>query len=130
MATVHSTRMLISDKALALTMALDKKIPTLENMIRGLHYDPKTYASMIAELEQLWGGPDKEIATTAVELLKGAKVQMNSLDSVRAFRVKLLAYKTTLETYGKREAEFSPSSQLFREIQERKFAQTDSNEIP
>jgi hypothetical protein len=47
--------MLISDKALALSMALDKKNDTLAALIRELHYDPTTYAGMIAELERLWG---------------------------------------------------------------------------
>jgi hypothetical protein len=55
--------MLISDKALALSMALDKKNETLASMIRGLHYNPITYAGIIAELERLWGGQDQEIAT-------------------------------------------------------------------
>jgi hypothetical protein len=85
LATVHSSRMLILDKALALSMALDKKNETLALMIRGLHYD----AGIIAELERLWGGPDQEIATTAADMFKGSKVQLTSLESVRAFRVKL-----------------------------------------
>jgi hypothetical protein len=33
----------------------------------------------------------------------------------------LASYRSTLETYGKREQEFAPNSQLYREIQERKF---------
>jgi hypothetical protein len=41
-ATVHSQQMLISDKALALSTALDKKVELLGNMIGGLHYDPTT----------------------------------------------------------------------------------------
>jgi hypothetical protein len=61
----------------------------------------------------------------ATELFKGQKVQLASLDSVRAFQVKLASYRATLETYGKREAEFSPNSQLYREIQDRKFTQLD-----
>jgi hypothetical protein len=48
-----------------------------------------------------------------------------SLNSVRAFRVKLQAYRATLDTYHKREAEFAPNSQLCREIQDRKFTQPD-----
>jgi hypothetical protein len=47
------------------------------------------------------------------------------LDSVRGFRVKLASYRATLETYGKREAEFSPQSQLYRELQDRKFPLQD-----
>jgi hypothetical protein len=54
-ATVHSQRMLISDKALALSTALDRKNETLGAMIGGLHYDPTTYAGLIAELERLYG---------------------------------------------------------------------------
>jgi hypothetical protein len=125
LATVHSSRMLILDKALALSMALDKKNETLASMIRGLHYDPITYAGLIAELERLWGGPDQEIAITAADLFKGSKVQLTSLESVRALRVKLASYRSTLETYGKREAEFSPNSQLYREIQAQKFTLQD-----
>jgi hypothetical protein len=114
LAMVHSSRMLILDKALALSMALDKKNETLASMIRGSHYNPITYAGIIAELERLWGGLDQEIATTAADLFKGSKVQLTSLESVRAFRVKLVSYRSTLETYGKRKAEFSPNSQLYR----------------
>jgi hypothetical protein len=97
----------------------------LGNMIRGLHYDPTTYTILIAELERLYGGADQEIATTALDLFKCAKVQLLSLESVRAFRVKLQAYRATLDTYHKREAEFAPNSQLYREIQDRKFTQPD-----
>jgi hypothetical protein len=71
LATVHLLRMLILDKALALSMALDKKNETLASMIRGLHYHPITYAAIIAGLERLWGGPDQEIATTAADLFLG-----------------------------------------------------------
>jgi hypothetical protein len=81
-ATVHAKRMLISDKALALSMALDKKNDTLAALIRGLHYDATTYAGMIAELERLWGGPDQEIAMTVTELFKGGKIQLTALESV------------------------------------------------
>jgi hypothetical protein len=55
-ATVHSQQMLISNKALALSTALDKKVEWLGNMIRGLHYHRTTYAILIAELERLYGG--------------------------------------------------------------------------
>jgi hypothetical protein len=68
---VHSQRMLISDKALALSTALDKKVDLLGNLIRGLHYDPMTYTILIAELERLYGGANQEIATTALDLFKG-----------------------------------------------------------
>jgi hypothetical protein len=68
---------------------------------------------------------DQEIATTALDLFKGAKVQLSSLNSVRAFRVKLQAYRATLDTYHKREGEFAPNSQLYREVQYRKFTQPD-----
>jgi hypothetical protein len=118
-------RMLISDKALALATSLDKKVEMLEQMVRGLHYDAPTYAGLIAELERLFGGADQEIATTVADILRGPRIQLNSLDSVRGFRVKLASYRATLETYGKTEAEFSPQSQLYRELQDRKFTQQD-----
>jgi hypothetical protein len=94
-------------------------------MIGGLHYDPTTYAGLIAELERLYGGSDHEIAATANELFKDQRVQLTSLESVRAFRVKLAAYRSTLETYGNREAEFSPNSQLFCDITDRKLSKLD-----
>jgi hypothetical protein len=124
-ATVQMQRMLISDKALALATALDKKVEMLEQIVRGLHYDALTYAGLIAELEKLFGGADQEIATTVADLLKGPRIQLNSLDLVRGFRVKIASYTATLETYGKREAEFSPQSQLYRELQDRKISQQD-----
>jgi hypothetical protein len=112
-ATMHSQRMLILDKALALSTALDRKNEMLGAMIGELHYDPTTSAGFIAELERLYGGSDHEIAATANELFKGQRVQLTSLESVQAFRVKLAAYILTLETYGKREAEFLPNSRLW-----------------
>jgi hypothetical protein len=39
--------------------------------------------------------------------------------------VKLAAYDTVLTTHDKREAEFSPNSQLYREIIQNKFITTD-----
>jgi hypothetical protein len=62
--------MLISDKAFALSTALDKKVDLLGNMIRGLHYVPTTYAILIAELERLYRRAEQEIATTALDLFK------------------------------------------------------------
>jgi hypothetical protein len=76
-------------------------------------------------LERLYRRADQERATTALDLFKGAKVQVASLNLVRAFRVKLQAYRATLDTYHKGEAEFAPNSQLYREIQDRKFIQPD-----
>jgi hypothetical protein len=55
-ATVHSQRMLILDKALALSTALDRKNETLGAMIGGHHYDPTTYKGLIGELKRLYGG--------------------------------------------------------------------------
>jgi hypothetical protein len=112
-ATVHAQKMLISDKVLALSTALDSKSETLGPLIRSLHYDPPTYAKLISELERLFGGADQVIAYTAAELFKGQKVQLTSLESARTFRVKLSSYGTTLQTYGKRKAELSPNSQLY-----------------
>jgi hypothetical protein len=68
---------------------------------------------------------DQEIASTAAELFKGQTVQLTSLESVRALRVKLASYGVILDMYGKRESEFSPNLQLYRELQERKFTQQD-----
>jgi hypothetical protein len=81
-ATVHGKRMNISDKALALSLALDKKCEILAFMVRGLHYDPTTYAQIIAELERVFRGADQEIAAVAADLLKGTRVQLLSLESV------------------------------------------------
>jgi hypothetical protein len=81
-ATVHNQRIAISDKALALSNALDKKNETLANMVRGLHFDGKTYAGLISGLERLFGGREQEIASTAADLFKGSKVQLAFLDSV------------------------------------------------
>jgi hypothetical protein len=61
----------------------------------------------------------------STELFKGPKVVLSSLDSVRTFRVKLVAYRTILETHGQGEAEFAPNSHLYRELMQSKFVQTD-----
>jgi hypothetical protein len=50
---------------------------------------------------------------------------LNSLESVRTFQVKLLAYGTVLDTHKKREAVFSPNSQLYREIIQNNFVVID-----
>jgi hypothetical protein len=50
---------------------------------------------------------------------------LTSLESVRTFRVKLAAYGTILDTHKKREAEFLPNSQLYREITQNKFVVKD-----
>jgi hypothetical protein len=124
-AMVHNQRMLVADKALALSAALDTTNQDLAAILRGLNYDLATYAALIRELERLFGGAETEVALAAAELFKGAKVQITSLDAVRSFRVKLAAYGTVLTTHDKREAEFLPNSQLYREIIQNKFITTD-----
>jgi hypothetical protein len=79
----------------------------------------------MAEVGRLYRGANQEIATTALDLFKGSKIQLSSLEFVRTFRVKLEAYRAALDTYRIREAEFAPNSQLYREIEERKFTQPD-----
>jgi hypothetical protein len=60
-----------------------------------------------------------------LDLFQGSKIQLSSLESVRTFRVKLEAYRATLDTYHIGEAEFAPNGQLYREIKDRKFTQSD-----
>jgi hypothetical protein len=47
--------MLVADKAVALSAALDKKQDILAKIVRGLNYDARTYAVLIQELERLFG---------------------------------------------------------------------------
>jgi hypothetical protein len=122
---VHNQRMLVADKALALSAALYTMNQDLDAILRCLNYNAALYAALIRELECLFGGAETEVALAAAELFKGAKVQIRSLDSVRSFRVKLAFYGTVLTTHDKREAEFLPSSQLYREIIQNKFITTD-----
>jgi hypothetical protein len=110
-ATVHSQQRLISDKAKALSTAIDKKKQLMGHRILCLHYDPPTYAFLIAELGRLYRGANQEIAITALDLFKGSKIQLSSLVSVTAFRVKLEAYRATLDTYRITEAEFASTLQ-------------------
>jgi hypothetical protein len=90
-------------------------------IVRGLNYDARTYAVLIRELKRLFGGAEAEILLASVDLFKGPKVSLTSLDSVRTFRVKLAAYRTTLETHRQKAAEFAPNSHLYREIIFSKF---------
>jgi hypothetical protein len=76
-------------------------------------------------LERLYGGAEAEVTLAAAELFKGGKIQLTSLESVRTFRVKLATYGTILDTHKKREAEFSPNSQLYRKITQNKFVVRD-----
>jgi hypothetical protein len=79
-AMVHNQRMLVADKALALSAALDTTNQYLAAILRGLNYDAATYAALIRELEPIFGGAETEVALAAAELFKGAKVQITSLD--------------------------------------------------
>jgi hypothetical protein len=124
-AMVHNQRMLVADKALALSAALDTTKEDLNAVMRGLNYDAATYAALIRELERLYGAAEAEVALAAAELFKGGNIQLTSLELVRTFRVKLSAYGTVLDTHKKQEAEFSPNSQLYREITQNKFVVTD-----
>jgi hypothetical protein len=46
-AMVHSQRMLVADKSLALALALDAKQEVLASILGQLNYDAKTYAAII-----------------------------------------------------------------------------------
>jgi hypothetical protein len=52
-----------------------------------LNYDSQTYAFLIGEVRNLYIGAKQKIATTALDLFDGSKLQLSSLESVRAFRV-------------------------------------------
>jgi hypothetical protein len=49
-AMVHTQNMLVADKAVALSAALDLKQENLKNIVRGLNYDARTYTIIIREL--------------------------------------------------------------------------------
>jgi hypothetical protein len=82
-AMVHNQRMLLADKALALSAALDTTKEDLNAGMRGLNYDAATYAAFIRELERLYRGAEAEVALAAAELFKGGKIQLTSLESGR-----------------------------------------------
>jgi hypothetical protein len=79
-AMVHNQRMLLTDKALALSAALDMTQDILASVLKGLNYNPTTYAALIRELERRFGGARAEVALAAGELFKGPKVSITSLD--------------------------------------------------
>jgi hypothetical protein len=54
--TVHSQRRLISDKAKALSTAIDKRKRLIGDRILGLNYDPQKYAFLITEVGRLYRG--------------------------------------------------------------------------
>jgi hypothetical protein len=122
-ATVHCQQRLISDKGKDLSTAIDKSKWLMGDRILVLNYDSQTNAFLKAEVRRLYRVAKQKIATTALDLFKGSKIQLLSLESVRAFRDKLEAYRTTLDTYRIEEAEFTPNGQLYGEIKDRKFAQ-------
>jgi hypothetical protein len=49
-AMVHTQRMLVADKAVALSAALDTKQEILSQVVRGLNYDARTYGSTLQKL--------------------------------------------------------------------------------
>jgi hypothetical protein len=98
-ATFHSQQRLISDKGKALSNAIYKRKRLMGDRILVLHYDSQTYAFLVAEVRRLYRGAKQKIVTTALDLFDGSKLLLLSLESVRVFREKLEAYRTTLETY-------------------------------
>jgi hypothetical protein len=60
-ATVHTQRMNVLDKALALSATLDSKEENLSSMLKALNYDGAIYATIIKELERLYGGAEAEV---------------------------------------------------------------------
>jgi hypothetical protein len=93
--------------------------------ILGLNYDPHTYAFRIAEVGRLYRGAKQKIESASLDLFKGSKVQLLSLESVRIFRVNCEGYRAALDTYRIGEAEFALNGQLYREIKDRKLTQPD-----
>jgi hypothetical protein len=81
LAVVHTQRMLVADKAVALSAALDIKINILSQVVQGLNYEAQTYATLIRELERLFGGAEGEISLASADLLKGLK----SVDNIIRF---------------------------------------------
>jgi hypothetical protein len=124
-ALVHSQQRLTSDKGKVLSTAIDKRKRSMGNRIRVLNYDSQTYTFLIAEMRRLYRETKQKIITTALDLFEGSKVQLSSLESVRALREKLEAYKTTMETYRIEEEEFAPNGELYRAIKDKKFTQPD-----
>jgi hypothetical protein len=118
---VHTQRLLVADKVVALSAALDTKIDILSQVVQGLNYDARTYATLIRELERLFGGAEAEISLASADFFKGPTVQITSLYSVRSFRVKLAAFGT-LATHKQRATEFAPNCHLYREITHAVFA--------
>jgi hypothetical protein len=58
--------------------------------------------TFITKLERLFGEAQMEISQLAADLFRGTKIQLSSLEAVRAFRVKLAVHKTTLQTWNER----------------------------
>jgi hypothetical protein len=121
--TAHSQRRLLSDKGKTLSTAIDKRKQSMGDRIRVLNYDSQTYTFPIAEERRLYREANQKIMTTALDLLEGLKVQVSSLELVRAFREKFEEYKTTLDTYRVEEEEFAPNGELYRSIEDKKFTQ-------
>jgi hypothetical protein len=74
-----------------------------------LNNDSQKYAFLIEEVGRLYRGAKQKIATAAWDFFEGSKIQLSSLESVRVFRIKLEAYRTTLDTYHIEEEEFAPN---------------------
>jgi hypothetical protein len=63
-----------------------KKKRLTDDKILGLHYDPQSYGFLMADVGRLYREANQEISTTALNLFKGSKIQLSSLESVRTFR--------------------------------------------
>jgi hypothetical protein len=68
-AMVHTQKMLVADKAVAISAALDTKQEILSQVRRGLNYDARTYVAVIRELERLFRGAEAEVMLALTELL-------------------------------------------------------------
>jgi hypothetical protein len=124
-AMVNSQQRLIYDKGKALSTAIDKRKRLMRYKVLVLNNDSQKYAFLIAEVGRFYSGAKQKIATAALDLLEGSKIQLSSFESVRVFIVKLKAYRTTLDTYRIEAEEFAPNGQCNREIKDRKFTQPD-----
>ena len=128
--SVHMLKMTLAHKVICLSSLLEAAdCPLLSMLVRGLTCNAAGYKMLVTSLEREFGGQTNELETAVKQLLDSGEVRMDSLESVRAFRMQLLGYENILTNYGRREFEFTPNSQLYRELLRRKFSKSDRYEF-
>ena len=114
---VHRMNLNLSYKVMALTSALDMKVPELQELVSMAQHTPEGYRDVICALESEYGGRDRLVAYHIAKLASAPNVKENDKRTLQIISRCLHNYLNTLEGYGM--ATEVESSLLFKTIKEK-----------